>query len=134
MSKKDLVEILESSLEPSEREEIVTLLERAWDLKVEIGEEPDEKKGTDGTGMLGQLGQLKQQLSMMQQVHGLDGLRHNKLCFVLSERAGRDSFDTEKFFQELLSHGVKAEVIHAAAKVATKMGRPYYVKELKMLK
>ncbi len=118
--KKELVEILETDVEG--RDEIVLLLEQTYDLKQEI------------EGLTDEFNKRKDQLAVLQMEHELDGIRHNKLVFVNRWQEGRESLDTQKFFQELVSHGVRAEVVQDAMKASMKKSEPYYVKELKLLK
>lgn len=117
--KANLPEILDQDIEG--KDEIALLLERTLDAKIEV--EQNTKFLND----------CKEQLGEHTACNGLEGLRHGKVVFTQRLQDGRKILDTEKLCQELLTRGVKAEVIEESIKAATKQGESYWVREITSL-
>ena len=109
----------------------IHLLEVGHQLKSQLGEKSDEKKGTEGSGLLGKLSQIEEELRLIQVEQNLEGLRHNNLVFRTVVRDGRETTPLKQLRIELAERGVKLDVLNAAWEAATKRGDPYWVKEWK---
>lgn len=115
------------------REDVAMMLDHAITLKVRIGVQPDEKKHVAGSGLLKEMYDLKEALGAIVAEHGLDGLRFGHVVFTQRLQDGKAGLDTEKFCQELLARGVKAEVIVECAELAKKQGDSFWVRQVEAL-
>jgi len=114
--RKSLVEVLETDYE--DRDEAVLLLEKCWALK-------QRKEQVDA-----EYDEVKEDLSAMQKLSGLDGLRHNNIAFVVSHREGRETLDSKAAMEALVANGVRPELVRQCFEAAVKKGQGYYVREL----
>lgn len=71
------------------------------------------------------LKEIKSELSQIQLINELPGVRYGNLCFIASERAGRATLSKEK----LIDNGVSPEQIAASMSA----GAPYIVAELQVI-
>lgn len=127
-----LPEVLDLAIEDKAR--AVILLEKAAAIKGRIGVKPDEKKGSSGSGLLRELSECLYELGCIQLAGDLDGIRHNKIKFTMRQQDGRSSLDVVKLGQELVMRGVDVKVVKECMEAATKVGEPYFVRELEELK
>lgn len=124
-SRASLPELLElDDFEDADR--AVLLLEEAVALKKELDiKVPDSKAA--------RLEEIKNELTMIQTSGDLPGLRHNNLVFVARLQNGRETVAMKTFVQELLTRGVKVDVIEEATSAARKVGDSFWVRELEVL-
>lgn len=71
------------------------------------------------------LKEIKSELSQVQILNDLPGLRHGALCFIASERSGRSTLSKEK----LIDNGVPPELIAEC----TVSGQPYLQAEFMVM-
>lgn len=124
-SRASLPELLElDDFEDADR--AVLLLEEAMDLKRDLDPKNPESKAA-------RLEEIKNELTMIQTSGDLPGLRHNNLVFVARLQNGRETVAMKTFVQELLTRGVKVDVIEEATSAARKVGDSFWVRELEVL-
>lgn len=130
--KASMQDVLEQEGLAEDRQFIIETLERANQIRLQVGMQPDDDH--EGSGLLRELYEAKQELAAIASVNGLEGLKHGKVVFTQRLQTGRSGVVLNKFIELLLASGVSAETIARCKDEATSTGPSFWVREISELK
>lgn len=122
-----------TSLGLAEQNEIIGLLQRGSEVKQQIGEKPDSKKGKPGSGLLKEVDEIADKLMAIQMANQLEGLRYGRLAFTSRLQPGRETVSMEVFKEQLVLAGVDVDTIVECESRARKTGDMFPVREIQVL-
>ena len=125
------VEVLETGIEDAAKAALL-IEEGAW-LKARLDKNIGDADYDPKVHIARRYEEVRMELTAIQVAANQDALRHNGVVFKARLQEGRETTDAKKFHQELLQHGVKADVIADALEAAKKRGDPFWVKEFEIL-